>query len=124
MTMPGILSVPGILTIGDEEVEAALLVGEDETTGVVIVVPEPANTFPIADLDRDFDGATFTPVLITIDPATDATGSQRGEPIPLDGSTGIEVRAVDAGAGDYFLITTMTDVWGNESAEADAITLQ
>jgi hypothetical protein len=66
-------------------------------------------------------GATFTPVYWEYGDAPEPTAVM-GDPLNVL-AEGFELFALYVDPRNYYLLTSVTDIWGNVSTEADAVTL-
>jgi hypothetical protein len=118
-----ILSISGLLGDGTDSYWASLVFGGGDTVARVLVVAtgEQPTTVTTDELAVVLPGATFTPVYWEYGEAP--------EPAPVAGSPisvlaqGFELYPLYLNAGSYLLLTSVTDIWGNQSSEVDAISL-
>ena len=120
-----ILALPGIFTSSDGEQAQGVLLFQDGDVGVELaVITEPESvTFTLAELRGADPNVTFTPLRPATDISTGEVTAIAGAPfaIPEDGK--LPVAFVPAAAGNYLLVTTARDVWGNEGVVSDPVTL-
>ena len=66
---------------------------------------------------------TFVPIYYQVDMSTGDVATASGDPIAIPSSGTLAFVPDYAPAGDYILMTTLTDVWGNAATALDACTL-
>jgi hypothetical protein len=118
---PPLLATFGLLTDGGgvETLSALLFQDGDAETGLAVLL-ESSITLLLDEVASDFPGTTFTPLYLA---ETLSTGEQEvltGFPIPIDGPT-LPLERASAPPGTYGLITTSTDVFGNESTDVQRV---
>jgi hypothetical protein len=119
-----IFMIPGVLAGASEEpVIAYLVFGAAEAVASVVVVTtgDLASTMSTSEIVSAFPGATFTPVYweYGASPEPVLVG---GDPmvVPFEG---FSLFTAYLPAGNYYLSTSLTDIWGNEGAELDVLSL-
>lgn len=119
-----IFSIPGLIGDGTSEPYwADLLFGAGDAVASVVVVAagEQPLTLSTYEISQALPGATFTPLYWEYGDAP--------EPLPVAGAPlnvpadGFELFSLYLTPGNYYLLTSVTDIWGNTSSEADAVTL-
>lgn len=120
-----VLMAPGLLTAGGEQLEMYLVFtpSEGAAATAVISLGEVASTLGLDELVSAFPDATFTPYYIGVSVSSGETGLLTGEPLSIPRSGLIEFSLDYAQPGTYLFFTSVTDVWGNSSTEADAFEL-
>jgi hypothetical protein len=117
-----VLAIPGaILEEGKEIAEAALLYQDGDEAAFTAFVDAGQPRIMMVD---DLAGYQFVPLLPVYDLTTDELDAQAGTAITMPASGGLPIGVLSASAGDYFLLLLCDDVWGNDSAEAEAVTVQ
>jgi hypothetical protein len=120
-----VLSTPGVLNAGGEALEAQLVfsAAEESASAAIVTLNGVSSTLALAEIAQAFPGATFTPLYVGISVSSGESGPLLGDPmeIPSDGTFVFDTTFMQAGS--YYLFTSITDVWGNESVEADTFEL-
>ena len=119
-----IFSIAGLIGDGASEPYWAYLVfgaGDPIAQWVVVVTGAQPMTLSTYEIALTLPGATFTPIYWEYTDAPEPTAVP-GTPLSV-AQEGFELFPVYLNPGNYYLITSVTDIWGNESSEADAITL-
>ncbi len=115
----------GKITFGDgtAPTQGALLFRPDQTTADTIAFTDANGNWgadKISDFISEHPSATFTPGLLdSLDDTYIYTG-MTAEAIP---SAGFPVQATSLPAGEYWLMTTCEDVWGNQLTSLDVATV-
>jgi hypothetical protein len=124
--IPPILAVPGVISHPSfEPMSGVILYQDGDAVASLVVVengPSPI-TFSLKSLAEQFPGVQFVPLLVELDLETqeiELTASEAFD-IPANGELAVGTRA--APAGEYFFLTTVTDLWGNEEVELRTVTL-
>lgn len=117
-------SIEGVLgdSVSGQTFPAFLVIDATAVIADTVVVISGANpaTWTTADLVRAVPSATFTPVYLEYGgPAPVRTF---GSPM-LVPAQGFELFQTFMPAGNYFLFTSLTDIWGNVASDVDAFTL-
>jgi hypothetical protein len=120
-----VLSTPGVLTAGGDQLEAQLVFSatEGSASAAIVSLNGVTSTLSLAEIAQAFPGSTFTPTYVAID-ATSGDSSLiagNGIEIPEAGTLTFDVDYMPAGS--YYFFTSISDVWGNVSTEADAFDL-
>lgn len=118
-----ILSISGVIGDATESYWASLVFGAGDAVARMLVVAtgDQPTTVSTDELAVIWPAATFTPVYWEY--------GEAAEPTPLAGApitvppAGFELYPLYVNPGDYLLLTSVTDIWGNQSSEADAVTL-
>lgn len=120
-----VLMAPGVLTAGGEELISYLVFTPTEgaATSAVVSLGEVASTLTLAEIVQAYPDATFTPYYVGVTISTGESGVLTGDPFPVPKSGAIEFAVEYLPAGQYLYFTSVTDVWGNSSTEADAFQL-
>lgn len=118
--VPGLYSIPGTLADGTESMDAWLIT-QDENATVSLVIGDyhDGKKFTVS-LDT-FRGWQFTPVLYNI--TTSSWIEATSLTIPDIPNPSLTFIAASAAPGDYHIITTITDVWGNTGRVRDDVTV-
>ncbi|HTV21208.1 MAG TPA: clostripain-related cysteine peptidase [Polyangiaceae bacterium] len=119
-----VLSIPGLVGgIADEPVLAYLVFGASESVARVLIQTsdELATSQETSEVVRAFPGATFTPLYLEYGEAPEPS-SVLGNPMPIP-AEGFALSAMYQPAGNYYFFTTLTDIWGKESADYDVVAL-
>jgi hypothetical protein len=120
-----VFMVPGLLDGAAQESLVTFLVfgaTDTEASAAVVSLGNVASTLSVREIAESAPGATFSPLYVLFDSGTGESSLSAGDPIAIRGS-GIAIESTFVGAGNYAFFTTVTDVWGNEGAVADAVTL-
>jgi hypothetical protein len=120
-----VLMTPGILIAGGEQLEAALVFTPSEAaaSSAVVSLGEVSSTLGLAEIRQSFPDATFTPYYFGVNATTGASSLLTGDPMALPASGELPFSIEYAPTGTYVLFTSVTDVWGNSTTEADALEL-
>lgn len=120
-----VLSTPGLLTAGGEELEAQLVFSATEGSASVALVSlnGVTSTMSLAEIVRAFPGATFTPIYVAIDANSGGSSLISGDAIDIPDSGTLTFDTDYMKAGSYYFFTSIRDVWGNEATEADLFDL-
>ena len=118
-----ILSISGLLGDGVDSYWASLVFGGGDAVAQVVVVAtgDQPTTLSTDELAVILPGATFTPVYWEYGDAPEPTPVV-GNPISVL-AAGFELYPLYVSSGNYLLLTSVTDIWGNQSSETDAVTL-
>lgn len=119
-----ILGITGVIDNGTgQPYWADLLFGAGDAVASLVVVAtgsQPA-TLSTYELSLALPGATFTPVYWEYGDAPEPT-AVAGSPLSVP-PEGFELFSLYLNPGNYYLLTSVTDIWGNVGSEADAVTL-
>jgi Clostripain family len=120
-----VLMAPGVLSVGGEQLETALVFtpSEGAASAAVVSLGEVSSTLSLGEILQSYPDATFTPLYVGIDVGTGEQGLLTGDPIPLPASGELAFSTEYVAAGTYLFFTSVTDVWGNSSTEPDAFQL-
>ncbi len=120
-----VLSTPGVLTAGGEELEAQLVFSatEGSASAAIVSLNGVTSTLSLAEIAQSFPGSTFTPAYVAIDANSGDSSLIAGDAIdiPEAGTLTFDVNYMPAGS--YYFFTSISDVWGNVSTEADVFDL-
>jgi hypothetical protein len=100
---------------GTQSLGALLFQDGDASAGLLTTFDPPA-TLSLDEVARDAPGTTFTPALVSVSLSTQEESLLVGTPIPLDHSS-LPITSEPAPSGQYGLITSVTDVFGNASSD-------
>ncbi|HMI90674.1 MAG TPA: clostripain-related cysteine peptidase, partial [Polyangiales bacterium] len=116
-TSPPVLASFGLLETSDgaSALGALLFQDGDEETALLTLLDPPV-TLPLAEIVRDLPGSAFTPLLVSLDLATDEQTFVAGATFPIDSAT-IPISQGPAAAGSYALVTSAYDVFGNIASD-------
>lgn len=117
-------SISGLLGDGtaSEPLWASLVFGTDPAASLFVVeVGNQPLTLSTAEAAVALPGATFTPVYFAYTEGAEPS-LVPGTPMPVT-AAGFELFSWYVSPGDYVLMTSVTDIWGNTGTEADALTL-
>jgi hypothetical protein len=120
-----VFMVPGLLDGAAEESLVTFLVFSATDTvaeAAVVSLGEVASTLSVQEIAEAAPSATFSPLYVLLDTETGQTELTSGDPIAVT-SRGFPIESTYAPVGNYAFFTSVTDVWGNEGAVADAVTL-
>lgn len=121
-----VLMVPGLLAGAAEEPLLTFLVfdaSEAEVSAAVVSFGTVASTLSLSEIALAVPSATFAPLYAAISTETGETTLVPGDAMALPESGAYSLGIEYAGAGSYYLFTTLTDVWGNENTVMDPVTL-
>ena len=118
-----ILSISGLLGDGGEPYWASLVFGAGDAVArfLVVATGDQPTTVSTDELALMMPGATFTPIYYEYGEAPEPT-PLAGSPISVP-AEGLPLYAQYVNPGNYYLLTSVTDIWGNQSSEADALVL-
>jgi hypothetical protein len=119
-----VLSIPGLLDVpGGENLSATLVFGAGAAVANLAVVTfgEVPSTMSTAEIITAAPGATFRPVYWEYGSDPEPT-LVSGNPIVIP-ATGLELTSSYMPAGNYYLMTSLTDIWGNQGTELDLVNL-
>jgi hypothetical protein len=120
-----VLSIAGLIgdATGDEVYWAYLIFGAGDSVAswVVVVTGNQPMTMSTYEIAQSLPGATFTPIYWEYGEAPEPTVIT-GNPVSLL-PDGLPLFSMYVNPGDYFIITSVGDIWGNEGSEFDAVTL-
>jgi hypothetical protein len=94
--------------------------GAEETS--LLSLLDPPVTLTLDEVTRDLPGATFTPLLITVNINTSEEAAVLGSPIALDVSS-LPLSRAPAAPGTYALVASVTDVFGNFAGDPQVVEL-
>ena len=121
-----VLTVPGLLHGAAAEPLVTYLVftpSEGGASVAVVSLGEVASTLSLAEISEAAPGATFSPLYYAVGSSSGETQLVAGDPIDLPASGSYSFSALYLPEGDYLFLTQLTDVWGNQSAEASLFAL-
>lgn len=118
-----ILAVPGRLVGFGEEVEAVLPFQVGDTYADSIVVQLEAGQTAVIPMDYAA-GYQFIPLVPELSLRSGEQSTAMGGPIDIPTSGGLPLSDAPAPAGDYLLVTTAFDVWGNFDPVVDPAVLR
>jgi len=121
-----VLMIPGYLLGAAQEALLTHLVltpSEGAASAAVVSLGSVASTMSLAEIAAAAPGAAFVPLYYQVDIATGNIATATGEAIPIPESGSLPLVPDFAPAGEYVLLTTLTDVWGNQSSALDACVL-
>ena len=119
-----IFSITGIIGNGSAESYLAYLVfgaGDPVANWAVVVSGQQPTTMSISEIATALPGGTFTPIYWEYGEAPEPA-MLTGDPLALSGE-GLSLFPVYVNPGNYYLISSVTDIWGNQSSEADPLVL-
>lgn len=121
-----VFMVPGVLSGASEEpLLTNLVFGASDTAASVAVVTfgSVASTLTLAEIASAAPGATFTPVYLGLDLVTGESSLLTGDAMPMPESGAYPLAFDYVPGGDYQLLTSVTDVWGNQGVVLDPVSL-
>ena len=118
-----LLGVPGLLVGYGESLEALLPFSIGDTQADALVIEDEWGQTAVIPLEYAV-GYQFVPLTPEISLATDEIGLVEGTPIDIPASGGLPLDEAPAPSGEYMLVTTVFDVWGNYEPVVDAVVLE
>lgn len=118
-----ILGVPGFLGGDGEEYEALLPFQVGDATVDTVIISTGDGTTAVVPLMHAV-GLQFTPATPTVQVSTGESQTQEGIAIDIPESGALTLGETEAPAGDYLLITSVLDVWGNSAPVVDQVVLR
>jgi hypothetical protein len=121
-----VLTVPGLLSGASSEPLLAYLVftpSEGGASVAVVSLGDVASTLSLAEINQAAPGATFSPLYYAVSTSSGEAELVSGDPMPLPAGGAYEFSALYLPEGEYLFLTQLTDVWGNQSAEASPFSL-
>lgn len=121
-----VLTIPGYLLGAAQEpllTHLVLTPSEGAASTAVVSLGSVASTMSLAEIVGAAPGATFVPIYYQVDASTGEVATASGSEIPLPEGGTLALVPDFAPAGNYVLLTTLTDVWGNQSSALDACAL-
>ena len=109
-------------TAEGEQLLSALLFRDGDGEAALISFLDQPVTMTLADIATDLPGSTFTPVYVVLSLLTGEESIAPGSPIPIDAAT-LQLGSAAANAGQYALVTTVTDVFGNVDSDVKVANL-
>jgi hypothetical protein len=121
--VPSVLASFGMLETSDgTQALSALIFQDGDTDTSVMVLLDPPATLLLSQIATDLPGSTFTPVLASLSTDTQEERLIPGTPIQLN-SESLPLSSLPADGGRYALVTSMTDVFGNDNADVQVVDL-
>jgi hypothetical protein len=117
-----VLAIPGYVRVGGEQAEAALPFQATDTMVDSAVISTGIDTTAVLPLQY-LVGNEFVPVVPALRVSTGEIEAVEGTPIVIPESGTLQLADGMAPGGDYMLITSVFDVWGNYEPVADLVTL-
>jgi hypothetical protein len=121
-----VLMIPGVLDGAAEEGLVTYLVfapSEGGPSVAVVVLGDVASTLSVDELVQAAPKATFSPLYYVVSKSSGETQLVTGDPMPLPDSGAFELKSSFVSPGGYYLFSSLTDVWGNQGTEVDAVQL-
>ena len=121
-----VLTVPGLLSGASAEPLVTYLVfapSEGGASVAVVSLGEVASTLSLAEISQAAPDATFSPLYYAASTSTGEAELLQGDPIALPASGAYDFSALYLPEGGHLFLTQLTDVWGNQSAEASPFVL-
>jgi hypothetical protein len=119
-----ILSISGLIGNGTSEpywADLLFAAGDAVARVAVLAAGDQPMTLSTYEISLALPGATFTPVYWEYSDGAVPT-VVTGNPLSVL-AEGFELFSVYVNPGNYYLLTSVTDIWGNSSTEADPLTL-
>ena len=117
-----LLAVPGLLVGSGEELEAVLPFQVGDTEADAIVIEDEWGQTAVIPLEYAY-GYQFIPVIPELSAETGEVTLGEGTPLDIPASGGLPLDEAPAPAGDYMLVTTVFDVWGNSEPVVDPVVI-
>jgi len=121
-----VLMIPGLLDGAAEESLITYLVFSSSEAGpsvAVVSLGDVASTLTVGEIAQAAPEATFSPLYYVVNRTSGESQLVNGDPMPLPSSGTFELKSSFVSAGGYYFFSALTDVWGNQGVNVDALQL-
>lgn len=122
---PPLLGIHGVLTNGVDAIDALLIFQDGDASASLLAISEGGGVSveALSEWRRVLGGGYFVPSVLSVDRTTDELTALAGSAIPLPAGGAVPLTVAYVPAGDYGLLISVADLWGNETSVFEDIHL-